>query len=206
MEIRPRLADIVIVASAHNPSIMSPEWLKENSLITEEPKHFVHTPDFSVFESDSFSLVVDRQRLQITAKKQDKISLNSLAKAAVGYIKLLHHIPYISMGLNFVWSCVVGEDEKLPKIGLSVNANDIKPLFKAYEVSYGGIIYAKKEPYRLKLVIEQQGNNSFVQNFNYHYELTGMAAEDIAGLIGDFLSRYEDSAAIVKELCLIGRP
>lgn len=205
MEFRPRLADIVILASAHNPSIMSPQWLKDNSLITEEPKHFVHTNDFSVFESDSFSVVVDHQRLQITAKKQDKTSLDSLAKAAAGYVKLLHHIPYISLGSNFVWSCVVGEGEELPNIGLSVNANDLKALFKGHEVSYGGIIYAKKEPYRLKLVIEKQGNNSFVQNFNYHYELSGMAAENIIGLIGDFLSRYEDSARIVRELCLLGK-
>ena len=35
MEAKLRRADIVIIASAHNPSIIAPQWLKDNSLITE---------------------------------------------------------------------------------------------------------------------------------------------------------------------------
>lgn len=34
-------ADIVILANAHNPSIVSPEWLHENCGIDEKPKKLV---------------------------------------------------------------------------------------------------------------------------------------------------------------------
>jgi len=47
MDVKLRRADIVIMASAHNPSIVDPRWLKDNGLVAEDPKHFVHTPDFS---------------------------------------------------------------------------------------------------------------------------------------------------------------
>ncbi len=102
MEIKIERADIVIVASAHNPSIVSPQWLKGKKLIVEDPKQFVHTPDFSLFDSETFSLVVDRERLQITAKKKDSGTLKSLASVGSGYIDLLPHVPYKSVGLNFV--------------------------------------------------------------------------------------------------------
>jgi len=200
MEAKLRRADIVIIASAHNPSIIAPQWLKDNSLISEEPRHFVHTPDFSLFESESFSLVVDHQRLQITAKKQDRGSLRSLAGIASNYVKILPHIPYRAVGLNFVWSIEIDEGERLPKIVLNINKSDLMSVFESHEVDYGGIIYARKEPYMLKLVIEPQGKNTIVHNFNYHHELRGISVEDIIRLMDSFLTRYEDSSRIVKGL------
>jgi hypothetical protein len=204
MEARLRRADIVIIASAHNPSIIAPQWLKDKSLIVEEPLHFVNTPDISLFESESFSLVVDYQRLQITVKKQDKMSLGSLANIASNYVQLLPHIPYKSLGLNFVWAIETDKGEKLPKIGLDINKSDLMSLFAGYDIDYGGIIYARKEPYMLKLVIEPQGKNTLIHNFNYHHELEDMSVEDTAKLINNFLTIHEDSSKIVKGLYLIG--
>ncbi len=204
MEVKHRQADIVIIASAHNPSIIAPQWLKDKSLIVEEPDHFVHTPDFSLFDSASFSLIVDHQRLQIIVKKQDKKSLESLANIASNYIKLLPHIPYKALGLNFVWAIEVDDGDKLPKIGLNINKSDLIPVFEGHEVGYGGIIYARKEPCVLKLVIEPEGETALVHNFNYNYELAGMSVEDIVQLINNFLTINEDSSNIVKSLYLMG--
>lgn len=205
MEINLRRADIVILASSHNPSIIAPQWLKDNSLITEEPKHFVHTPDFSLFESEAFSLVVDHQRLQITAKKQDKSSLRSLANVARNYIELLPHIPYRALGLNFRWNVEVVKGENFPEVKLSINESDLTLLFKNHEINYGGVIYARKDPYVLKLAIEPQSENTLVHNFNYHHEVRSIPAEDIARLIDSFYIRYENSAEIVKNIYLGGR-
>lgn len=203
MEAKLRRADIVIIASAHNPSIIAPQWLKDNSLIIEKPIHFVNTPDFSLFESESFSLVVDHQRLQITAKKQDRGALRSLANVAANYVRLLPHITYRSLGLNLLWTVEIDEGDEVPKIGLSINGGNLDSVFEDHKVSYGGIIYARKEPYLLKLVIEPQGKNALVHNFNYHHELEGMSVEDLARLIDNFLTRYEDSSRVVRGLCLI---
>jgi len=203
MEPKLRRADIVIIASAHNPSIVAPQWLKDNSLIVEKPLHFVNTPDFSLFESESFSLMVDHQRLQITAKKQDRRALRSLANVAANYVRLLPHIPYRSLGLNFLWTIEINEGGKFPRIGLSMNGSNLDSLFEGHKVTYGGIIYARKEPYMLKLVIEPQRENIVVHNFNYHHEVEGTPVEDLARLIDSFLTRYEDSSGVVRRLCLI---
>ena len=204
MEAKLRRADIVILASAHNPSIISPQWLKDKSLIAEEPDHFVHTPDFSLFESESYLLVVDNQRMQITVKKQDTTTLESLANVASGYVKALPHIPYKALGLNFVWSIEVGNGEELPKIGLSINKSDLLSVFEGYEVDCGGIIYARKELYVLKVVVEPQGANTLIHNFNYNHELEGMSVEAIVKLINNFSIIKENSSSVVKGLYLIG--
>ena len=204
MEAKLRRADIVIIASAHNPSIIAPEWLKDKSLIVEEPSHFIHTPDLSIFESESFSVVVDHQRLQIVVKKQDTKSLESLANIASNYVKLLPHIPYKALGLNFTWTIEVDDGEELPKIEININKSDLMSVFEGHEVDCGGIIYARKEPYMLKLVIELQGGNTLVHNFNYNHELEDMSVEDIVKLINDFLAIKEDSSSIVKGLYSIG--
>ena len=204
MEAKLRRADIVILASAHNPSIISPQWLKDKSLRAEEPDHFVHTPDFSLFESESFLLVVDNQRMQITVKKQDTVALESLANVASGYVKALPHIPYKALGLNFVWGIEVGNGEELPKIELNINKSDLISVFEGYEVDCGGIIYARNEPHVLKVVIEPQGENTLVHNFNYNHELEGMSVEDMVKLINNFLIIKEDSSSVVKGLYSIG--
>jgi len=198
MEAKLQRADIVITASAHNPSIIAPQWLKDNSLIIEKPRHFVHTPDFSLFSSESFSLIVDHQQLQITAKKQDMGTLRSLASIASSYVKLLPHIPYRACDFNFIWSVEVNEGEKLPKIWFYINERDLKLVLENYKVDYGGIIYARKEQYILKVVIEPQGKNTIIHNFNFHHELKDKSVEDIRGLIDNFLNRYEESSRIVK--------
>ena len=204
MEAKLRRADVVILASAHNPSIMAPQWLKDKSLIVEEPTQFVHTPDFSLFESKSFLLVVDNQRMQITVKKQDDRSVESLANVASNYVKLLPHIPYKALGLNFVWSIEVDDGEELPKIELNINKSDLMSVFEGHEIECGGIIYARKEPYMLKVVIELRGEDVIVHNFNYNHELEGMSVEDIVKLINNFLTMKEDSSSIVKGLYSIG--
>ena len=200
MEPRLSRADIIIVAAGHNPSIISPQWLKENLLIVEAPSHFVHTPDFSVFESDSFSLIVDHQRLQIVAKKQSESSIGSLATVAGRYVSLLKHIPYKALGLNLVWSVETNGNARLPDVMLKLNNIDPTPVFAGHKVGFGGIIYAQKESYVLKLTIERQGEKCLVHNFNYHHELASVPVDAVVGLVNSFVIRFRDSAAIINAL------
>ena len=204
MEIKLGRADVVIVASAHNPSIVSPQWLKEKKLIAEDPKQFVHTPDFSLFDSGTFSLVVDRERLQITAKKQDRGTLKTLASIGSGYINLLPHVPYRSLGLNFMWLAESNEGGVLPKIGISIGfINNLSSILIDHELNYGGIIYARKDPYLLKLTIEPRGKNTLVYNFNYNHSLEGLNKDKILEHIGNFMSLHENSKEIVEKTCLL---
>ena len=119
-------------------------------------------------------------------------------------MRLLPHIPYKALGLNFIWGIESEEGENLPKIWLTMNKNDLMSFFQQHEVEYGGIIYARKKPYLLKLVIEPEEGSAFVCNFNYHHEVEDISLEDLIKLINTFLTIYKYSSKIVNAFCSIG--
>jgi len=205
MEIKLNRADVVILASAHNPSILSPQWLKEKDLIAEEPENFINTPDFSLFESRAFSLIVDRQRLQINTKKQDLDTIESLKRIGAGYLRLLPHIPYIAIGLNLVWVLEKNVGEELPKIDVEIGgAGNLSGILSDHKLSYGCIVNAIRSPYILKLNVEPQGGNILIYSFNYHHETTGRSVEELIKYVENLTNLYENSYKIVKDIVSAG--
>lgn len=204
MDVKLRRADIVIMASAHNPSIVDPRWLKDNGLVAEDPKHFVHTPDFSMFDSELISLIVDRERLQITAKKTNRDQLKSLADMGIGYLDLLPHTPYQALGLNFVWHTEADAGESIPKIDIKIGSvGDLSNILTDHKLNYGSIIYARRDPYLLRLRIEPQGESMLIYNFNYHHEIKGIDIEKVKNFLGNFTNLYEHSKTVVENTYLV---
>jgi len=205
MEIKLNRADVVILASAHNPSILSPQWLKEKGLIAEKPENFINTPDFSLFESQAFSLIVDRQRFQINTKKQDRSTIESLKRIGAGYLRLLPHIPYLAIGLNLVWILENSKEEELPKINVEIGrAGNLSGILSDHKLSYGCIINAIRSPYVLKLNIEPQEKNISIFSFNYHHETRGIGIEELIGYIENLTNLYESSYKIVNDIVSAG--
>jgi len=193
-------ADIVILAEAHNPSILSPQWLKDNELITEKPDQFVHTPDFSFFNSKNYHLVVDRQRLQVTTKKTTKQLLEALKNFALNYCKILPHIPYKSIGMNFTWNVEAKLDESLPVIKNSIGKiTDFKKMFKEFEINNGIIINVKKEKYLHKITIESFSKNNLIFRFNNHYNVEKLNNVEIIDLINNYNMLYQESKEFVEK-------
>jgi hypothetical protein len=194
-------ADLVILASAHNPSVLSPEWLKDRNLISDDPVNFIHTPDLSVFESKDFSLIVDRQRMQIVSKKFDSKSLEIIKNIAINYIRLLPNIPYRAYGANFVWLIKANASETIPDISIKINElNAFPEILGGHELNYGCIIKANKPPYLLKLVIEPQGENILIINFNYHHEIKNVDESKRINYISNYISLLEYSQSVVDSI------
>ncbi len=194
-------ADIVVLASAHNPSIMSPEWLRNKGLLAEKPINFIHTPDFSLFESDSYTITLDRQRLQIVAHsaEQDQSTVRSIARIAGGYIALLPEIPYTALGLNFSWSMASDDEIKAPGIELRLNPDrDWRDILEEQDLAYGGVIYARKDPYRLTITITPENESNLIYKFNFHYDITGTDAEKILSYLAEFPKLYLHSHKVIK--------
>lgn len=200
MDVRLMNADIVIAATAHNPSILSPDWLKETKLISDEPTNFIHTPDLSVFESNKLSLIVDRQRMRLLAKKFDMESLEAIKKIAISYIDLLPNIPYKAYGANFIWLIKANAGESIPGIHIKINeSNSIGDVLSGHELSYGCIIKAKRSPYLLKLILEPLERNSLSINFNYHHEI-GKEKENLVEYIKNYINLLSYSQNIVDSI------
>lgn len=165
--ILPSSANIVILASNYNPSIVSKEWLYQKGIFTKTVRNFVHTPVFALVESENFSLVVDEERLQITVRKVTQDSLNALASIAEKFVDILPETPYKSIGLNYRYT--------FPREGYDLHAvlspNDTKLtelLSSTYEL--GATIMFEFEKFIVtftvlpSLVKEQQIRMSF----NFH--------------------------------------
>jgi len=122
--ILPSSANIVILASNYNPSIVSKEWLYQKGIFTETVRNFVHTPVFALVESEGFGLVVDEERLQITVRKVTQDSLNASASIAEKFVSILPETPYKSIGLNYRYTFPReggsrGEEANRPSYGYS---------------------------------------------------------------------------------------
>jgi len=195
-------ADIVVLASAHNPSIMSPEWLRKKALLDERPSNFIHTPDFSLFESESYTITLDRQRLQIVAHYltgQDQNTVRAIAGIAGGYISLLPEITYTAMGLNLTWSMISDDEIKAPGIDLGfIPDRDWRESLEGHDLSYGGIIYARKDPYRLTITVTPEREGNLIYKFNYHHDVAEIDLEIAQSYIAESPTLYTHSLEFVK--------
>lgn len=165
--ILPSSANIVILASNYNPSIVSKEWLYQRGIFTETVRNFVHTPVFALVESEYVSLVVDEERLQITVRKVTQDSLNASASIAEKFVDILPETPYKGIGLNYRYT-FPREGYDLHTILSPNNAKLSKLLSSTYEV--GATVVFEFEKFIVtftvspSLVKEQQIRMSF----NFH--------------------------------------
>jgi hypothetical protein len=160
-------ANVVLLAKNHNPTIVSKDWLSEKGILTESAMSFTHTPAFSVVETDNFSFIVDPDRLQLTAKKDFDVNVNTLAQMVLAYIHALPETPYSAIGFNFGYKIEDGESI-LQKIYGSVDR--LTSLFPE-EYQLGGMIQFKYKALVGKLVLQPQSGGIMIADFNFHYPI-----------------------------------
>jgi hypothetical protein len=193
------LANIVILGN-HNPGIITQQWLKDNGLITEDPRQALNTLAVSFFESEHYSLIVEPVRLQLNAKEKDKGAVKAISNILLKYINVFPNLNYKAVGLNFIWTYEIVEGEKYI-IKTSINKfTDLQDIFINYQLNLGSIIYAKKEPYLLKLIIDPLKENLFQHNFNYHFEITKANITKISDYLNMYAFLYDESQVIIENL------
>jgi hypothetical protein len=96
---------IVVLAQAHNPSILNPDFLKNNGIIDPlfKPNNVICTPPLSqVSYIEGLSIVAEFEKLQFIDIKKERIPFESpIPEIAIKYIKTLPHVQYTAVGLNF---------------------------------------------------------------------------------------------------------
>ena len=173
MKVLPTQANIVILASNHNPGIVSKEWLHQKEIFTETPTNFVHTPEFSLVETDNYSLQIDPQRLNIALKNPNEDRLTRLSVMANKYIEELPETPYRAVGLNSDW-IVPQENPDVLKGTFIANPDHFDTIFHDGDYNVGGIIMYEYNPFRLQLTIKPDKDNNVSLDFNYHLGVSGV--------------------------------
>lgn len=96
---------IVVLAQAHNPSILNPDFLKNNGIVSTDlkTKNAICTPPVAqVVYEEGISIVADFARLQFIDTILERIPENSpIPGITVRYIQTLPHVRYTSCGINF---------------------------------------------------------------------------------------------------------
>lgn len=121
--------NIVVLASSFNPSIISKDWMTSNELVEEPIGDFAHTPVFSLVENKNLQLVVDQDRLQLSAKRPVLRNMNLMVETIKKFFSLLPETPYSAIGFNFAFRIPV-KIHFLEKI-FSPKEQTIKRLFSA---------------------------------------------------------------------------
>jgi hypothetical protein len=194
-------ATAVIIAEAHNPTIISPEWVRENLDIREKPVNFIHTPTLSVFDSESYMITVDPNRWELFTKKLDEASLLSCGMKVGIYTRKLPHIPYKSLGLNFIWEYSTRLSAgNLPVLSFKINGLNPSDLFNGQHVKYGGRIQVSFKSYLMSININYQDNKLLIFNYNFSYTIEGWSVRRIVKASESFLPLKEYSEKITLEM------
>ena len=200
--LRLRKASVIILAQAHNPSIISPDWVQKVLLIKEAPSNFVHTPPFSLFDSASFLLTLDIGRLELVPKVLDEEHILTCGQVANAYFRALPHIPYRSLGLNYIWEYSPEPSGKpLPRVKLVIDDLNLSRLFNGRSIKYGGSVRVEFKPFVLTMKIDYEDDRTIVFNYNFSYVIE--TARKAANMTKSLLSLKSRSQEIT-ELMLTG--
>src|SRR4030043_307057 len=97
---------IVVLAQAHNPSILNPDFLKNNNIVspTFTPKTVVCSmPVAQVVYDEGISILAEFERLQFIDTIPERIPGGSpIPEIAVRYVDTLPHVRYTAVGINFI--------------------------------------------------------------------------------------------------------
>ena len=99
---------VVVTAEFHNPSILNRDFLMSNGIVPKdwEVVEAITTPPVSIVRySNGIQWNVDQSRLTVEENCGSPFQNEYLAhRLAVAYLETLPHVPYRSLGLNYVVS------------------------------------------------------------------------------------------------------
>ncbi len=197
-----RKASIVILAQAHNPSIISPDWVQKVLSIRESPSNFVHTPPFSLFDSPSFHLSVDTERLELATKVLDNEHIAVCGQSASAYLRTLPHIPYRSVGQNYILEYSLEFPKQLPKLKLKMNGSGFDHLFKGRQIKYGGSLRVNFMSYILTIRMDYEGEQTIVFNYNFSYPI--QSARKAGNMLKSFPTLKDRSFELTESMLALG--
>ena len=197
MKLLPIQANIVVLASNHNPGIVSKEWLSQKKIFTDMPNNFIHTPDFSLVETENFSLHIDPQRLNISIKSPNEDMIARLPFIAAKYVEALPETPYRAVGLNSNWLIQQESPDLLKGIFLT-HPSQLDIIFPDKPYNIGGIVSYEYNPFNLQLTIKPDKDDNIRFDFNYHSNVSD--ANELGGRISRFADTIEHARSVVSNL------
>ena len=196
--ILPNTANIVILASNFNPSIISKDWLYQNNVLVETLVNFINTPVFSNSETNEFQMIVDENRLQLTLKRVSLDNMRAASDKLTKIVDLLPHTPYKAIGYNFGYR--FSKDECNTEFLFSPNREYIvKLMSEEYELG-ANILFPFDEflvTFNVAPIVEEKRDR--VLKFNYHSSIS--SSDEIKDRLNKQQKVLEKTTSVVEALC-----
>lgn len=182
MKISKQQKSIVVVGN-FNPAIVTPDWLRENKLITNgdfNKKNIeLINNEFSIFKIPDMSIFVSRERLQLSSTRYEVSEL--LFDLCKGIMELLKHTPVTRLGINQQHTYSLNTVDDRNELGYKLVPPDI---WREVLPSYQGMnllrIQANRtdgyEGYR-RIQVEPSDENEVKFSLNDHFDLSGGTKE-----------------------------
>lgn len=190
-------SSIVLLGERLTPALITPQWIKEECGLEEDPVKYLNSNMFSFIESPHILVFADDERFQASPRGDNPEYLKKVAQIARRFVEAPGARRFKAMGLNFTWM-VEGEVEPL-RISVKINDKDeLNEVIEGHTLRFGAIIHAEREPYILKLHIEPAGENTYLARFNYHHDVINAKSEDIAGMVEKYTELYSHSEGVLR--------
>ncbi len=213
MKVNTSHADVVVVASQFNPSIITQHWLIKNNFFLEEEfsPDSVFSPLVADIKTNQFNILVMPERLQFTPKVDNTETQCNLITSKLGkIIEKLPHTPFSALGFNFLW-LIDTEADSQTKVSRKLffkNESNLYKKFDTDDANFGSYMSKDILGCRLKLEIKpvralMKDNKNFLQcAFNFHLDLPDEEKHSvILGFLPNWIKAKEISEDIVK--CLM---
>lgn len=98
---------LVTLANDHNPTLLNPDFLQRNQIVLDDWDWRVvglpiTTPAIATVQYDSkVAVTVEPTKLQVTDNSEAAISESHICELASNYLKVLPHVQYNALGVNF---------------------------------------------------------------------------------------------------------
>jgi hypothetical protein len=200
----PASRSIVIVANAHNPTILHPAFLRAQHIVGDQfisvDESLICTGALSyVAFSNGINITVEASRLVVRDTLPEGASPNerpSISEIGQNYIRVLPHVPYTSVGVNFTWVVHQSNPGAIVRDKYIAQGPWTKDLVSAeiglrYSVR-GGQLNIRVAPGQ-KRGDEKIAETAILTRFNYSFPL------DPASLIDNAMSVLSDFANLEKD-------
>lgn len=197
-----RGANIVVLASNYNPSIVSKDWLVRKGIITGNITGFVHVPPMSNVETDEISLVVDEHRLQVTLRTPGESAVALLGGIVESFVTSLPETPYTAVGMNYAFAvpqhlCAIGDLFR-------PDAETVRRVF-ADDYELGVIVSFLFNPYRVRVNVppareSPSGEKEMVVlDFNFH--CAAMGSDAVVNRLSNLSDTLDKAKSVVQGVC-----
>jgi hypothetical protein len=200
---------VVVVAKAHNPSILHPSFLRAQNIVPvdwELAGNPVSTPAVSAVKyANGITFIADSTRLVIRDEAPRKTDL--VHDLAIKYVNALPHVHYSAVGINFdgYIECPNPEDwarERFLKRGPG-NDDKLKPNAVGLKFAYAvdqGVLNLSCDSGTVRRASENHETPCLLISANYSLPVSEVSIDDARNAINSYFTRLAHFSEITDSI------